>query len=97
VISALTSAIQEGQRLGLFHPIDSIHFIVTIVGATVFFVTATPRLVPNWPFDPLSPAQLAAHRAELLGISRRLLGTGIAPPRRTLSRARSGRGAAAPR
>jgi TetR/AcrR family transcriptional regulator len=79
VIATLVGAIQEGQRQGLFHPIDPIHFIVAIVGATVFFVTATPRLVPEWPFDPLSPEQLAAHRTELLGISRRLLGTAGAP------------------
>ena len=91
VLSTLTDAIREGQAQGLFHPIDPIHFIFTIVGATVFFVTATPRLVPEWPFDPLSPAQLAAHRAELLGISRRLLGTAGLPPRRTTDRASSER------
>jgi len=94
VIAALTSAIHEGQRQGLFHPIDPIHFIVTIVGATVFFVTATSRLVPEWPFNPLSPEQLAAHRAELLGISRRLLGTGITPPHRPANRAPNNRAVA---
>ena len=97
VISALTSAIHEGQRQRLFHPIDPIHFIFTIVGATVFFVAATPRLVPDLPFNPLSPEQLEAHRTELLGISRRLLGTGITPPRRTTKRTRDGRGKAARR
>jgi len=94
VIAALTNAIEEGQRQGVFHPIDPIHFIVTIVGATVFFVTATSRLVPQWPFDPLSPEQMAAHRAELLGISRRLLGTGGAPPRRPASTIPNGRAVA---
>jgi len=85
VLSALTDAICQGQREGLFHPIDPIHFIFTIVGATVFFVAATPRIVPDWPFDPTSPEQLAAHHEELLGICRRLLGTAGAPatPRRT--------------
>jgi TetR/AcrR family transcriptional regulator len=77
VVSALTGAIQEGQRQGLFHPIDPVHFIFTIIGATVFFVAAMPRMVPDWPFDPLSPAQLAAHRTQLLGIARRLLGTDV--------------------
>jgi TetR/AcrR family transcriptional regulator len=77
VISSLTSAIQEGQRQGLFQPIDPVHFIFTIVGATVFFVTAMPRMVPDWPFNPLSPQQLAAHRTQLLGIVRRLLGTDV--------------------
>lgn len=71
VVAALVSAIREGQQQGCFHPIDPIHFIATIIGATVFFVTATPRLAPEWP--------LAAHRVELLGISRRLLGTAGTP------------------
>jgi TetR/AcrR family transcriptional regulator len=71
VVAALVSAIREGQAQGCFHPIDPIHFIVTIIGATVFFVTATTRLAPEWP--------LAAHRVELLGISRRLLGTAGTP------------------
>ncbi len=87
VISTLTGAIQEGQRQGLFHPIDPIHFIFTVVGATVFFVAATPRMVPDWPFNPLSPQQLAAHRTQLLGISRRLLGTGAAAPQPATGRA----------
>lgn len=76
VLAALGNAIREGQRDGVFHPIDPIHFIFTIVGATVFFVAATPRIVPDWPFDPISPEQLEAHRNQLLAISRRLLGTG---------------------
>lgn len=74
VIATLIGAIAEGQRRGIFDPIDPIHFIVTIMGATVFFVTATPRLAPERPVDPLQPAELAAHRTELLAISRRLLG-----------------------
>jgi TetR/AcrR family transcriptional regulator len=79
VIGALVGAIREGQREGIFQPIDPVPLIVTLIGATVFFVTGTPHLVPEWPFDPLSPTQLAAHRAALLGITRRLLGTAGAP------------------
>jgi len=97
VISALTGAIHEGQHQGLFHPIDPIHFIFTIVGATVFFVAATPRLVLDLPFNPLNPHQLDAHRTELLGISRRLLGTGIAQPSRIVKRKHRARGASAHR
>lgn len=82
VLSALVSAIEQGQREGCFHPIDPLHFIFTIVGATVFFVAAIPHIVRNLPFDPLSPEQLEAHHNELLEISRRLLGTGAAPSRR---------------
>ncbi len=97
VLSTITTAIKQGQRDGLFHPIDPIHFILTIVGATVFFVAGTPRIVPDWPFDPLSPEQLQAHHNQLLGISRRLLGTGAGtvPATRTRKTASSGRVAVA--
>ena len=79
VVAALVDAIAEGQRQGAFRPIDPLHFLVTIMGATVFFVTAPARLDPEWPFDPASPEQLAAHHRQLLGIARRLLGTTSAP------------------
>jgi hypothetical protein len=89
VIAAITDAVREGQRQGLFQPIDPIHLIFTIVGATVFLVAAAPRLVPGLEFNPLSPEQLAAHRTELLGIARRLLGTASPPPLHTTTRPRT--------
>jgi TetR/AcrR family transcriptional regulator len=61
-------------------PIDPVHLASTIAGATVFFVAAMPKLVPDLALDPVSPAHLAAHREEVLRIVRRLLG--IAAPRR---------------
>ena len=81
VLSTVSDAIEEGQRQGLFHPIDPIHFIFTIVGATVFLVAATPRIAPDRFFDPTSPEQVEAHRNQLLEICRRLLGTGDAAPK----------------
>jgi TetR/AcrR family transcriptional regulator len=75
IVAALVGVVEEGQRAGSFRPIDPLHLIVTLLGATVFFLTTTTRLAPAWPFDPLSPQQLAAHRAELLEVTRRLLGT----------------------
>jgi len=97
VLSALSSAIEQGQREGVFNPIDPIHFIFTIVGATVFFVAAIPRIVQNLSFDPLSPEQLEAHHNELLEISRRLLGTGSASAAREAKPARGARTAQARR
>ncbi len=73
-IAAVARAVREGQRAGLFQPIDPAHFIITVVGATVFFVTATPALMPEWPFNPLSAEQLHTLRLEVLAIARRLLG-----------------------
>lgn len=89
-IAAVARAIREGQHAGLFHEIDPVHFIITVVGATVFFVSATPALVPEWPFNPLSPEQLHTLRLEVLAIAKRLLGidgAAGAPERRRLARA----------
>ena len=73
-MAAVARVIREGQQAGLFNGIDPIHFIFAVVGATVFFVSATPALAPGWPYDPLSPAQLDTLRQEILAIARRLLG-----------------------
>jgi TetR/AcrR family transcriptional regulator len=59
-----------------FHsPVDPAHLASTIAGATVFFVSAMPTLFPALGFDPLAKEQLDAHRAEVLRITHRLLGT----------------------
>ena len=54
--------------------IDPAHIASTIAGATVFFVSAMPVLLPGDGFDPLEPEHVEAHRAEVLKIARRLLG-----------------------
>lgn len=70
-------------------PIDPVHFASAIAGATVFFVAAMPVLAPGSGVDPLAPAQLEAHRDEVLRIARRLLGTSLrGGARDTLSRRR---------
>ncbi len=73
-IAAVAEAIREGQRAGMFKSIDPIHFIFAVVGATIFFTSATRALAPEWPFDPLSGAQLTRLHDEMLAITRRLLG-----------------------
>lgn len=55
-------------------PVDALHLASTIAGATVFFFAAMPSFVPQLGFDPRSPEHLDAHRAEVLRITRRLLG-----------------------
>jgi len=74
LVAAVSNAIREGQQEGVFASVDPVHFIFTVVGATVFFVSATPQLAPDWPFDPSSAEQIATHREEVLNIARRLLG-----------------------
>lgn len=53
--------------------IDPVQLASTIAGATLFFVAAMPALAPSMRLDPLAPAQLAAHRAEVLRRAQRLL------------------------
>jgi TetR/AcrR family transcriptional regulator len=62
-------------RAARLNPIDPVHVAATVVGATVFFVAAMPALVPDLRLDPTSREHLEAHKAELLRIVRRLLGT----------------------
>jgi TetR/AcrR family transcriptional regulator len=66
---------RDAAALAQFAPIDPVRLASTIVGATVFFVAAMPVLLPDRPLDPVSPEHLDAHREEVLGILRRLLGT----------------------
>lgn len=91
ILAAMERVMREGQSKGVFQPLDPIHLASTIAGATVFFVAATPLLGSDWPHDPLSRDQLATHRAEVLRITRRLLGTHGPRP------ATGGRGRRAPR
>jgi TetR/AcrR family transcriptional regulator len=53
--------------------IDPIQVASRIAGSTLFFVSAMPALAPALDFDPLAPAQLAAHRADVLRAARQLL------------------------
>ena len=55
--------------------IDPIHVASTIAGATVFFVAAMPALLANRGVDLSSPEQLETHRAQVLRVVQRLLGT----------------------
>lgn len=73
-VAATVQAVTDGQRQGLFRPIDPIHFIFAVVGATIFFLSGTPTLVPDWAHDPFSREQVNALRDEVLGIAGRLLG-----------------------
>lgn len=81
LLERLRVEIAAAARRGELHPIepDPFHLISPIVGATVFYVAALPRLMST-PFDPLEPGQLAAHRRDVLRITRRLLGIPPQPP-----------------
>jgi TetR/AcrR family transcriptional regulator len=68
----------EGRRTGELRPLhdDPFHAASALLGATVFYVSALPSLLPAADFDPLAPAEVAAHKRGVLRTARHLLGTG---------------------
>lgn len=75
-----TDLIREGQKQGVFGPVDPIHLAITLAGATVFFVGVTPLLGPTWALDPSSRDRLDAHLDEMLRVARRLLSKDTSEP-----------------
>ena len=52
---------------------NPIHVASTVVGATVFYLAAMPRVLVGSGFDPTTRENLDAHREELTRVVRRLL------------------------
>lgn len=77
-LGMLQEIFARGERSGEFRPVtrNPFHFVSMIAGGSVFFVAAMPSLAPDLPFDPMSPEQREAHRADVQRVARRLLGLG---------------------
>ncbi len=75
IVETIEEILREGlpgDALAEGSAIDPAHVASTVAGATIFFAAAMPVLVSE--FNPRDPQHLAAHRREVLGITRRLLG-----------------------
>lgn len=81
---------QQGIVSGELKPLhsDPMHVASTIIGTTVFYVTALSALLPVGNYDPLEPHQIAAHREETIIAIRRLMGisAGSAKAKATVSK-----------
>jgi TetR/AcrR family transcriptional regulator len=64
----------ESQAAAGDSQLDPAHLASAIAGTSVFYLTALPMLVPELGGEPLSAERLADHRAQLLRVTRRLLG-----------------------
>ncbi len=62
--------------------VEPLSLATTIAGASLFYVAGMPALVPGRAGDPLEPRRLAAHRRELIALTRRMLEGRAASPRR---------------
>jgi TetR/AcrR family transcriptional regulator len=58
----------------LVPPVDPVNLASLVAGSSVFFIAAMPALMPGSDFDPLARVHLGAHKREVLGSVRRLLG-----------------------
>jgi TetR/AcrR family transcriptional regulator len=73
--------LDEGRRSGAWDPVaDVYHFATIVAGAVVVYIAAMRTVVPDVPYDPLAPAQLAALKREVLAIARALLRPPKSPP-----------------
>ncbi len=77
-LGMLQEIFAQGERSGEFRPVtrNPFHFVSMIAGGSVFFVAAMPSLASDMSFDPTSPEQREAHRADVQRVARRLLGLG---------------------
>ena len=73
ILKMLQYLIEDGQSRGDYAPIDPIHFVTAVCGATLIFVGATPMLGSDWPHSAVSSDQIAEHKAEVLAIAEHLL------------------------
>jgi TetR/AcrR family transcriptional regulator len=97
LIRLLEKVLKEARGPAGPAPIDALHLVSVVAGATAFFVSGAPVIAPRKTFDPLAPRNLARHRLQLLVIIHRLLGVeeyrGPGGPRMTRPQRRSPRGA----
>jgi TetR/AcrR family transcriptional regulator len=72
---------EHGKKSGELKPIHDhpYHAASAIIGGTIFYASALAPLVPSGDFDPLSAAQVAAHKRDALRIARLYLGIGAKP------------------
>ena len=66
----------QGRASGELNPLhdNPFHTASTVIGSTVFYVSAITKLIPTESFNPLSSEHIAAHKRETLQIVRLLLG-----------------------
>jgi len=78
------SLFAEGTKNGDLKPVhaDPFHAASTVIGATVFYVTALAPLIPGASFEPLAPEQIEAHKRDTLRTVRLLLGIAESAPAR---------------
>lgn len=72
VFAELIKTIEQAQQDGEMRPVDPMHFLMTVAGATIFVLLGTAHFAPDAP--PAIPHQVEPHRRELQRLTRSMLG-----------------------
>jgi TetR/AcrR family transcriptional regulator len=72
-VDSLTREAEATQPDRMLPPMEALHVACAIAGTTVFFGLVVPSLVPQLEIDLSRDEVVAAHRAHILRITRRLL------------------------
>jgi AcrR family transcriptional regulator len=82
LLRLLVSFIVDGQRAGMFAPMDPLGLLLSIVGMVAFFFTSVPVFAPEWLPDATSPAAVEQVKRHVIDIVERcLLPAPVATPR----------------
>jgi len=89
VYDHITAVVRQGERAGAFPPVNTVHLLGMVAGATLLFTVGVPALGIEPSYDPLSSRELAAHREQIVRMTRGLLGLNGAaarPPKKAKKR-----------
>jgi TetR/AcrR family transcriptional regulator len=74
IVAEASQFLRARAEEGRIDPIDPVHLMTTLAGATLVFITGTPILDPGRRTAGLREPELAKHKSEMTRIARRLLG-----------------------
>jgi TetR/AcrR family transcriptional regulator len=74
IVEEASAFLEARAAEGRIDPIDPVHLMTTLSGATLVFITGTPILDPRRRAAGLREPELAKHKSEMARIARRLLG-----------------------
>lgn len=74
IVEEASAFLEARAAEGRIDPIDPVHLMTTLSGATLVFITGTPILDPRRRAAGLREPELSKHKSEMARIARRLLG-----------------------
>lgn len=73
LLGALVDFIRDGQKAGVFAPLDPLMLVLGIIGMVVFLFTAAPVLAPKSFAPPTGPAAVEVVKRQVVEIAERCL------------------------